>query len=288
MNNFFIVIPTFNDWKSLNKLLFSINKNIRGIRGKFRIIVINDNSPEKTKLKIAGLSNIINIKILNLKKNIGSQKAIYVGLKYVEKYNYKSIIAVMDSDGEDDPFKLKKLINLAFQKKNYIFIAYRSKRHEHFFLQFLNRIRLIITFFLTGKYINCGNFSAFSSDNLKKIFFNSNLWFAYSSGILKNCKKIIFIDIEKRNRYYGPSKVKFKFLLDHTIKIVCVFKKEVLIRSFFITSLIIFILKNEDYNVKLIIFFLILNIFSYIYYKINNLNFNCLNLIKNIKNIKGN
>jgi len=286
MNNFFIVTPVFNDWKSLNKLLLSINKNIGKIKGKFRIIIVNDNSSEKIKLKVNDLYNIKNIKILNLNKNIGSQKAIYVGLKYIEKYKYKSIITVLDSDGEDDPSMLKKLINLAVTKKNYIFVANRSKRQENIFLQFLNKLRLAITFFLTGKYINFGNFSTFSSKNLKKIFSNTNLWFAYSSGILKNCKKIVFIDVEKKDRYYGVSKVGLKFLLDHSIKIISVFKQEVLIRSFFITSLIIIFLGDKNLNMKLIISFFALNIFIFIYYKINNLNINVLRLIKNIKNIK--
>ena len=223
MNNFFIITPTFNDWKSLNKLLFNLNKNIKGIKGKFKIIIVNDCSTKKSDLETKNLKNIKNIKILNLSKQVGNQKAIYVGLKYIYKLNLKSIIAILDSDGEDDPFKLKKLINLALKKKEFIIVANRSKRKENGFLKILNYLRLLFTFFLTGKYINFGNFSAFSSENLKNIFLNNNIWFAYSSGILKNCKKILRINIEKKKRYYGASKVNFTFLLNHSIKILCVF-----------------------------------------------------------------
>ena len=75
MNNFFIVTPTFNDWKSLNKLLFYLNKNIKGVKGKFNIIVVNDNSSEKRELDIKNLSYINNIKILNLKKKYWKSKS---------------------------------------------------------------------------------------------------------------------------------------------------------------------------------------------------------------------
>ena len=198
MNNIFILTPTFNDSRSLNKLLFVLNKSIRKKNTKFRVIIVNDCSSEKIDLKTKNLHNIDNIKILNLKKNVGSQKAIYIGLKYIEKYKYKSIISVLDSDGEDDPFKLKKLIDLAIKEKGIIFAASRSRRRENILLRTLNKIRLLITFILTGKNMNFGNFSAFASVNLKNIFLNTNLWLAYSGGILKNCKKIKLISIEKK------------------------------------------------------------------------------------------
>ena len=286
MNNFFIVTPTFNDWKSLNKLLFYLNKNIKGIKGKFGVIIVNDNSSEKLKLDVKNLSNINNIKILNLKKNIGSQKAIYVGLKFIEKSKQKSIISILDSDGEDDPSKLKKLISLAAKEKENIFVANRSSRHENMFLRSLNKFRLIVTFFLTGKYMNFGNFSAFSSDNFKNVFSNDNLWLAYSSGVMKNCKKIVNVNIKKRRRFYGVSKVNFKFLLNHSIKIICVFRREFFIRTFLLTLLSFFFLRNKDLHVELVILFLFLNILMLAYYKINNLNFNALKLIKNITNLK--
>jgi hypothetical protein len=286
MINFYIVTPTFNDWNSLNKLLISLNKSIKGIKGKFKIIVVNDCSTEKSNLRTKNLKNIKNIKILNLNKNVGSQKAIYIGLKYVEKLKLKSLIAILDSDGEDDPFKLKKLINLAIKKKSFIIVGNRSKRKENVILKILNYLRLLITLLLTGRYINFGNYSAFSSENLKNIFSNNNLWLAYSSGILKNCKNIQRVNIDKRERYYGKSKVDFKFLLNHSIKILCVFRKEIFIRSFFIMSLLIIIFENTFLNMSLLIFTFILNIFIYIYFHINNLCFDALKLIKSTKNLK--
>ena len=286
MINFYIVAPTFNDWNSLNKLLISLNKSIKGIKGKFKIIVVNDCSTEKSNLRTKNLKNIKNIKILNLNKNVGSQKAIYIGLKYVEKLKLKSLIAILDSDGEDDPFKLKKLINLAIKKRSFIIVGNRSKRKENVILKILNYLRLLITLLLTGRYINFGNYSAFSSENLKNIFSNNNLWLAYSSGILKNCKNIQRVNIDKRKRYYGKSKVDFKFLINHSIKILCVFRKEIFIRSFFIMSLLIIIFENTFLKMSLLIFTFILNIFIYIYFQINNLCFDALKLIKSTKNLK--
>jgi len=282
MNNIFIIVPTFNDSRSLNKLLFILDKKVSKRNAIFRVVIVNDCSSEKIILERKKFYNIKNIKILNLKKNVGSQKAIYIGLKYIKKYKYKSVISILDSDGEDNPYKLKKLIQLAAKENKVIFVANRSKRLENIFLRILNKIRLLITFILTGKNINFGNFSAFSSENLKNVFSNTNLWLAYSGGILKNCKKVKLINIEKKKRYYGTSKVNLKFLIDHSIKIICVFRTEILIRSIFVSSLIIFIIGNQDISLKLIIFLFLLNIFINIYRQINILNFDSLKIIKNI------
>ena len=76
-----LVIPVYNDWKSLNKLISKLNfvfKNNRKIKNE--ILIINDNSSEKIKISLKKTSYIKNVKIITLKKNLGSQKAIAIGL----------------------------------------------------------------------------------------------------------------------------------------------------------------------------------------------------------------
>ena len=80
--------------------------------------------------------------ILNLDKNVGSQKAIFFGLKYLQKIIKKkdkeTIISILDSDGEDNPNMVKKLIKLVNLKKDYFIFASRKKRTESNFLKALN------------------------------------------------------------------------------------------------------------------------------------------------------
>ena len=113
MNNFFILTPTFNDWRSLNRVLQEIDKKVSKIQGKFSVIVVNDASTTKPNLSIKRLKKLKKIIIITNKKNLGSQKSIWIGFKYLKTIKKKSIIIVIDSDGEDDPKKIKELINLA-------------------------------------------------------------------------------------------------------------------------------------------------------------------------------
>ena len=285
MNNFIILTPTFNDWKSLSKLLFEIDKNIAGLKGNFRTLVINDASTLKPKLNLKNVKHLRKIKIITLKKNLGSQKSICLGLKYLKKKKTKAIITIIDSDGEDDPKKIKKLINLAKKNPNSIITANRLKRTENIFFKFLYKLHLLITFLLTGKYIDFGNYCSFNSSNLKKLLLNANLWLACSAGIKKNCSSLKSYYIDRKKRYFDSSKAKFSFLFEHSLNIISVFKSDVQRNSFIfcLILLLIFISVKKLIIFSAIITIIILNIV--IYYqskKIYNFH-NCLNLIKHIK-----
>ena len=158
MNNFIILTPTFNDWRSLSKLLLEIDKNILGLKGNFRVLIINDASTIEPKLNLKNIKRLRKINIITLKKNLGSQKSICVGLKYLKKKKTKAIIVILDSDGEDNPKQIKKLINLAEKNPNSIISANRLRRKENIFFKLLYKLHLLITFLFTGKYINFGNY----------------------------------------------------------------------------------------------------------------------------------
>lgn len=285
MTPYLFLLPVFNDWASLALLIKEIDNELKKKGRIGEIIIVNDCSTERDTLSKKKFTSIKNIRTINLNKNIGSQKAIFLGLKFIKKKNYNTILTILDSDGEDNPRMINKLINIAQKKEDFIIVANRSKRNENKFLILLNKIRLLMTYLLTGKYINFGNFSSFDTKNLAKILSNNNLWFAYSSGILKNFKNIIYVNIDKKKRYFGQSKVNFKFLLNHSAQIICVFIKEIFIKSLFIIPLIAILFKNNQYLLQIIIFLLFLNLFFGIYYFVNNLNFNVLKIIKNIKQI---
>ena len=95
MNNFIILTPTFNDWRSLNKLLLEIDKNILGLKGSFKVLIINDASTIEPKLNLKNIKRLRKIHIVTLKKNLGSQKSICVGLKYLKKKKTKAIIVII-------------------------------------------------------------------------------------------------------------------------------------------------------------------------------------------------
>lgn len=258
MTNYDILIPVYNDWKSLNKLLRKIDNNLKGMKGNFRVLIINDKSSEKPFFNLRNIKIIRKVSILNLKKNFGSQGAIAAALNYLFKSKKKTIISIIDADGEDDPNQIKKMIKSAKTHSEKIIVSNRSKRSEILIFKILYKIHLLITFLLTNKWITFGNFSSFDSKNLKNLLRNNYVWISYSSAVIKNCT-ISNLYAARKKRYFGNSKVSFFKLFLHSLKILSVFQLKIALNTAIII-LLLFLLGNFlNYVIlQMIIFFLII------------------------------
>ena len=279
--NYLFLTPLYNDWDSLRTLLRNLNNELKKKEIQSEVIVVNDCSTKNEKLKKNNLKFIKKITVLNLKKNLGSQKAIFLGLKYIKKRKYKGILTILDSDGEDDVKKIKLMIKKTDENPSTIILATRKKRLEGFFLQLINKIRLVINYILTGNFINFGNFSSFNLNILKKLLKNNNLWIAYSSGVLKNYNNFIYVNSEKKKRYFGKSKVNSKFLIKHALNIISIYWKLIVFKSLIFVC-ITFFFKKEIFFITILIFF-ILNTLIILNFKINYSSYLKINYFKNIK-----
>ena len=154
-----IVIPIYNDWEGFIKIVSKIESLHQETELDIEIIAVNDCST--ISLNEAINSKLLKITLINLAKNSGNQKAISIGLNYInEKYNDKEFdyVIIMDSDGEDKPEDISKLVEECAKRKKIIF-AKRNKRNETFFFKFLYFIYKISFKILTKEQIDFGNFS---------------------------------------------------------------------------------------------------------------------------------
>ena len=111
MNKFTFLIPVFNDWNSLNILLDQIDNEILNFEEEFNFIIIDDKSSSENSISKKKYKKVNLIKIIHLNKNLGSQRALAIGLKYIYVKEKKTNIILMDADGEDDPKALRKIIS---------------------------------------------------------------------------------------------------------------------------------------------------------------------------------
>src|SRR5210317_585969 len=101
MTKFIILIPVYDDWKSVFKLIDNINLQINN--EIVDILIVNDASIESFDNNQKQFSKINSVKIINLIKNGGHRKAIATGLKYCQENLEYDYIIPMDGDGEDRP-----------------------------------------------------------------------------------------------------------------------------------------------------------------------------------------
>ena len=145
----------------------------------------------------------------------------------------------------------------------------KKGKEENFTFKLLYNIHLIITFFLTMKWISFGNYSCFHSKNLSKILKNNLSWLAYSSCIMKNCN-IYKVDSERQKRIFGKSKLSFFGLFKHSFRVLAVFQVKIILISILYIFLISLIELNLPVVIKFIFIFtlVIINILIFISKKI--------------------
>ena len=110
MKKIIILIPVFNDWSSLEKLIFETNNVIKKFDNfSFELIVINDASTI-SKPKFKKPKNFQSLKILNMKKNSGHARCNAFGIRYIEQNEKFDYVILMDGDREDRPEEISNLI----------------------------------------------------------------------------------------------------------------------------------------------------------------------------------
>ncbi len=294
MDIYTIILPTYNDWESLSVLLVQIEKNLKNTKKIYKVLIINDNSSEKNIYKLNKNKFFKEIKIINLKKNVGSQKAIATGLKFINKYKNKkeNKFIIMDSDGEDNPKKIKEIIKLIDKNNNTEIITMnRTLRKESFFFSILYEVHLLITFLITLKYIRFGNFSFLNRNVINKITKKKELWLAYSATLNKYFNSKTTITAPRQKRISGKSKMSYSSLIVHSLNIQSVYLKNIFLSYFFYSSVFLFLYVFKFFEIiALVLFFLLIGHFCIIIFsvkkKINGITFNlCLNNIRSIKKI---
>ena len=227
-----ILIAVYNDWSSLDILLGEIYKKLNNTVWKnYEVYIVNDAStieiPEKIRRKT---------KIINLFNNIGSQGAISIGVKYIQK-NIDDIthLLIMDSDGEDKPEDIIRLLDECKINENKIVFARRKKRKESVLFRALHFIYKKIFKMLIGKDLDFGNFSCMTKANLNKIVNINNLQTHYSASILRSKIPFSKIDCEKGFRIEGSSKLNFWKHFAHALMSLSVFVDLIAIKFFFIS-----------------------------------------------------
>jgi len=237
MKKFTILIPIYNDWESLKKLLNNINNNIKNfLNVEFNCVIINDSSiANNSEFKIP--TDINSIKIIHMKENRGHARCNAFGIKYLSKNSDLDYVILMDGDGEDRPEELKLLVDKVFLEPNKSVVAKRVRRSEGPLFQSLYCIHKYLTLLTTGKLINFGNYSCLTKSDLKILSTKASLWSSFSGSFKKYIKKYNEIDSFRGKRYFGPSQMSIFKLIIHSLSIIAVFKYRVFFTSFVLISL---------------------------------------------------
>ncbi|MDC3139428.1 glycosyltransferase [Candidatus Pelagibacter sp.] len=229
--NIIILIPVFNDFKSVSKLVEEIDINISDLKASFSIIVVNDASTDEKILETKNLNNIKSLKLINMRNNRGHARCIAAGLKHISENENFDYIIPMDGDGEDRPEEIINFLEKIKNNPNRTIVGERIKRSESFIFKICYFFHKIITFTFTGKFIKFGNYTCLTKETVKKLIEEKATWSSFSGSLAKTENNLIKSPSIRGSRYFGPSKMSFINLIKHSFAIIAVFKSAVIFRS---------------------------------------------------------
>ena len=258
-----ILIPIYNDWQSVFKLLENIDSETKGLEDEASVIIVNDASTEQKPEININLNNIKSVQVINMKENRGHARCYAAGLKYINEKEDFDYVIPMDGDGEDRPEEIKLLIKKAKEYPDTVITANRVKRSEGFIFKSCYLIHKYLTYIFTGQSIKFGNYTClpkFAADKMSK---EAATWSSFSGSLSKIAKERKSVPSIRGPRYFGPSKMSFFNLLKHSLSIIAVFKNTVLIRSI-IFLVVYFFLVSQHISVVIFIpvLFVILMVIS--------------------------
>ena len=231
MSKIKILIPVYNDWQSVFKLLENINSQVSKLNDEFSVIIVNDASTESRPEFSVDLNNLNSIQIMNMKENKGHARCNAAGLKHINEKEDFDYIIPMDGDGEDRPEELGLLIEKIKDYPDTVVTADRVKRSEGFIFKFCYLAHKYLVFIFTGQTIKYGNYTCLPKSAVNAMVNEPATWSSFSGSLAKIVKDRKSIPSERGTRYFGPSKMKFINLLKHSLSIIAVFKTTLLIRS---------------------------------------------------------
>jgi glycosyltransferase involved in cell wall biosynthesis len=236
-----ILIPVYDDWEPLQILIGQLDDALAAQTLQATLLLVDDASPHGPQALVRGsLRAIDQVRMLTLRRNVGHQRAIAVGLAYAHEHVPCDAIVVMDADGEDDPADVPRLIaRCRDEQLQRIVFARRAKRSEGatfvmFYVLFKAFYRV-----LTGADMRVGNFSIIPFAILRRVVGVSEIWSHYVSGLMKARLPFTTIETVRKKRLAGRPQMNFVALVTHGMSAIAVNGDVLGVRMLIVTSILV-------------------------------------------------
>lgn len=228
-----VLVPVFDDWASAEILLERLDAVFEqhGLVGDFALI--DDASLESPHdgFLAATPRRFRNVTILQLRKNLGHQRALCVGLVHLHETGVRNPVLVMDADGEDSPEDVPALLReyASHGGRKAVFAA-RARRTEGFVFRLFYQLYRAAHRILVGFDIRIGNFSVIPPELIDNLVVAPELWNHYAAAVVKSRFPVSRVPIARAKRFSGHSKMNFVGLVVHGLSAMSVFGDTVGVR----------------------------------------------------------
>ncbi|HEX9368292.1 MAG TPA: glycosyltransferase [Vicinamibacterales bacterium] len=234
------IIPIFNDWTSVAELVTRLDEVARTSALSLQILLVDDGSTTDDGGRLAALrlTAVRALDILRLRRNLGHQRAIAIGLAYVEQHVEHQAVVIMDGDGEDRPEDVPRLLaamTVEGEEGESIVFAERLRRSEGLRFASLYWLYRTIHRLLTGEQVRVGNFSAIPASLLPRLVAVSQLWNHFAAAVFDSRFRRRTVPTTRGRRYSGSSHLNYVDLTTHGLSAMSVFAARIGVRLLVVT-----------------------------------------------------
>lgn len=225
-----VVMPCLNDWVSVEHVLRDLNDVVEPLGG-VNVYVVDDGStdPPPDSLIQCGLPNVA-VTLIRLHTNLGHQRALCVGMVTALTNESCSHIVLMDSDGEDLPADVPRLLDALRSGDFDAAVATRRKRHSGGAFRALNRVFQTVFRVLTGNTLNFGNFMALTRSSAVRLVNSTDSWSNIPTSLMRSRVRIVRCSIDRGPRHDGDSRLGLVGLINHGLGAISVYSDVVFTR----------------------------------------------------------
>jgi glycosyltransferase involved in cell wall biosynthesis len=234
-----VMLPVYNDWVAFGMLLTDLDSVLAAAGRKARVLAVDDGSAARPESEPWGgrpFRALRQVEVLELRRNLGHQRAIAVGLAYAEACDPCDAVVVMDSDGEDDPRDVPRLLDRCEAEGGRLIVfAERSRRSESAAFRVGYAAYKAVHLALTGLRVRVGNFSVVPRARLSSLVVVSELWNHYAAAVFKSRQPFCMVPTRRATRYHGRSSMNYVSLVAHGLSAISVFADLVGVRLLVLT-----------------------------------------------------
>ena len=223
-----IVTPVFEDAQACTRLFREIAASLGG---NVFVVAVDDGSVrEPLDVELIEAADLDGV-VITLRRNVGHQRAIAIGLSYVaDQFPNAQRVVVMDSDGEDLPASIPSLLRALEPDAVDVVVAERRSRVETRRFRAFYAVYKWLFRLLSGHAISFGNFMALKRPALQRLVSMQELWIHVAGCVLISRLRVEKCALDRGPRYAGRSKMNFVGLALHGFRGLMIFAEDVLVR----------------------------------------------------------
>jgi hypothetical protein len=223
-----VCMPVFNDWTSALVVVERVRSALAVAGDTARFLLVDDGSTESCEGAVPA-----DVEVLHLRRNVGHQRAIAVGLVRLNDVLGPEVdVVVMDADGEDIPEQVPVLVDAARAAGGReVVFAKRTKRSEGVGFRIGYHLYRFAHRAMTGRSVEVGNFSVIPRSVLPTVVSVSEIWVHYAAGVIKARIPVLLVPLPRGERIAGRSKMNTVSLVGHGLGALSIFGEEIVVRS---------------------------------------------------------